>query len=347
MDHQFSPNEPASGNSAPMSEDAKKTARRHFSQLGLMFFFGTLIFYAVQSIAALTVNAVNPGLLSNINYSLLIGMIPTYVISMPLMMFLIHKFVPAKQIEKKKMPVGQWLIAFIICVAGMYISNFIGIFITQIISVFKGSPVTNEMLDLSTSTSLWINIIIMVLLAPIYEEMIFRKLLIDRVVKYGEGTAILFSGLMFGLFHGNLNQFAYAFILGVIFGFVYVKTGTIRYTILLHMIINFMGSVLGVLVLKLIDYNALMEASNDPEIMTAYMMSHLPQFMVYMIYCFVLLGLVIAGIVLFIVKIKQIRLEAGEVRIPKGQRFSSTVLNVGMILYFIFWIIVIIYQLMQ
>ena len=152
---------------------------------------------------------------------------------------------------------------------------------------------------------------------------------------------------MFGLFHGNLNQFAYAFILGVIFGFVYVKTGTIRYTILLHMIINFMGSVLGVLVLKLIDYNALMEASNDPEIMTAYMMSHLPQFMVYMIYCFVLLGLVIAGIVLFIVKIKQIRLEAGEVRIPKGQRFSSTILNVGMILYFIFWIIVIIYQLMQ
>lgn len=347
MDQQFSPNEPASDSSAILSEDAKKAARHHFSQLGLMYFFGTLIFFAVQNIAAFIVGTVNPDLFQDVNLSLLIGMIPTYVISMPLMIFLIHKFVPAKQIEKKKLSVGQWLVAFIICVAGMYISNFIGIFITQIIGALKGSPVTNTMLDLSTSTSLWINIIIMVFLAPVYEEIIFRKLLIDRTVKYGEGTAILFSGLMFGLFHGNLNQFAYAFILGVIFGFVYVKTGTIRYSILLHMVINFMGSVLGVLILKLIDYNAMMEASSDPEIMTAYMMNHMPQLMVYMLYCLALIGLVIAGIVLFIVKIKQMRLEPGEVRLPKGQRFSCTVLNVGMILYLLIWIVLIIIQLFQ
>ena len=47
---------------------------------------------------------------------------------------------------------------------------------------------------------------------------------------------MLFSGLMFGLFHGNLNQFVYAFVLGLCFGFIYVKTGNIRYTIGLHML---------------------------------------------------------------------------------------------------------------
>ena len=51
----------------------------------------------------------------------------------------------------------------------------------------------------------------MVICAPILEEYIFRKLIVDRTVKYGQGVAVVLSGLMFGLFHGNLNQFAYAF----------------------------------------------------------------------------------------------------------------------------------------
>ena len=81
------------------------------------------------------------------------------------------------------------------------------------------------MLEVATSSNLWVNLFIMVLCAPVAEELIFRKLLIDRLTQYGEGVAVLFSGLMFGLFHGNLNQFVYAFVLGLCFGFIYVKTG--------------------------------------------------------------------------------------------------------------------------
>ena len=49
---------------------------------------------------------------------------------------------------------------------------------------------------------------------------------------------------MFGLFHLNLFQFFYAFGLGLMFGYVYMRTSQLRYSIVMHMIINFNGSVL-------------------------------------------------------------------------------------------------------
>lgn len=157
---------------------------------------------------------------------------------------------------------------------------------------------------------------------------------------------MLFSGLMFGLFHGNLNQFVYAFVLGLCFGFIYVKTGNIRYTIGLHMLVNFLGSVLGVAILKWLGDDFLSVAS-DPAGMMSYMTGNFGKLIVYFIYIFLLLGVAIAGIILFIVNLKKIRFQPGMNTIPKGKRFSTTVLNVGMALYMIVWIVIIIVQLFQ
>lgn len=318
--------------------------KRHFSKLGLMFFLGTLIVYGVQSAAIGIANAINPNLLSNGSYSLLITMIPMYVIAMPIMALLIRT-VPAEHIEQKSMTVGQWFLSFLMCYSGLYIANLVGTMITQLIGMLKGSPVTNTIFQIATSSNLFVNFFIMVLCAPIFEEFLFRKLLIDRTVKYGEGVAILFSGLMFGLFHGNLNQFAYAFVLGLFFGFIYVKTGNIRYTILLHMLVNFIGSILSMLMFRILDYDSLMESLNDPSAITAYATTHLPQLIIYIIYALILLGISIAGIILLIVNAKKISLRPGEIVIPKGKRFSTTILNLGMGVYFLFWIIMIIVQL--
>lgn len=76
------------------------------------------------------------------------------------------------------------------------------------------------------------------------EELFFRKALISHMKPYGEKTAVILSALMFGLFHGNFSQVFYAFFLGLLFGYVFVKTEKLRYSLMLHMIINFLGSVL-------------------------------------------------------------------------------------------------------
>lgn len=336
MDNEFTPN---------VTDNTLKETKRHFSKLGLMFLIGTALIYGVQIGASAIASAINPDLLSNTAYALLITMIPMYVIAMPLMALLIRT-VPATQIEKKKMSVGQWILAFLICYGGVYASNYIGLLLTQIISIAKGSPVSNTILEVATSSNIWVNFFIMVICAPIAEELIFRKLLIDRTVKYGEATAVVFSGLMFGLFHGNLNQFVYAFVFGLLLGFIYVKTGNVRYTILLHMLINFFGSILGVLLLNWLGDDFMNALNNTADIMT-YAMSNLSKIMVYFIYAFAILAIAIAGIILLIVNAKKFYFQPGEITIPKGKRFSTTILNVGMGLYFLFWIIMIILQLVM
>lgn len=104
-------------------------------------------------------------------------------------------------------------------------------------------------------TNIW-NVVFLVIVGPIFEEWLFRKQLIDHTRKYGEKTAILLSGLAFGLFHMNLFQFFYAFLLGLMFGYVYTRTSKLRYSTAMHMIINFNGGVLAPWVLTRVDLDS-------------------------------------------------------------------------------------------
>lgn len=79
--------------------------------------------------------------------------------------------------------------------------------------------------------------------APVIEELIFRKTLLDVLHPYGQRCAALVTALLFGLMHGNSGQFLLAFLLGLLFAAVYLKTGNILYTMLLHFVINLTASV--------------------------------------------------------------------------------------------------------
>lgn len=269
-----------------------------------------------------------------------------YLISMPLMSLLIRT-VPASHIDRHSMTFGQWFCAFVMCYAIMYLSNLVGVAMTFVIGIVKGSSVENALLDVVTGISPWTALFIMVLCAPVAEELIFRKLLIDRTVRYGEKTSILFSGLFFGLFHGNLNQFVYAFMLGVFFGFIYVRTGKIRYTIAMHMCVNFLGSVAGMFLLNVSGYEEIMNAVGDPEVFMDILSEHFSGLLLLSLYGLAILVFVIAGVICLAVNAKKMKLRPAEVQIPKGKFLSAAILNVGVILFSLFWIIQIILQLLE
>lgn len=323
-----------------------KSIRRHFSKLGLMYFFGTFILFGVQFAVNIIVVRLPFLDLYDMDTSLLLSSLPMYLISMPLMALLI-KTVPASAVDLHKMTFRQWLCSFAMSYAIMYLSNLVGIAMTFVIGLVKGSSVQNSLLDVVTGISPWTAIFIMVLCAPVAEELLFRKLLIDRTVRYGEKTAILFSGLFFGLFHGNLNQFVYAFMLGIFFGFIYVKTGRIRYTIAIHMGVNFLGSVAGMFALEFSGYDELMNASGNPEAFMEILMEHLPGILLLSLYGLAILVLVISGIVCLAVNAKKIKLRPADVPIPKGKFLSTAILNVGVVLFSLIWIIQIILQLFE
>lgn len=75
------------------------------------------------------------------------------------------------------------------------------------------------------------------ILAPITEELLFRGLIQRSMMPYGRNFAIFVSALTFGLFHGNLVQSPFAFLVGLVLGYVAAEY-SIAWAMLLHMINN-------------------------------------------------------------------------------------------------------------
>jgi len=78
--------------------------------------------------------------------------------------------------------------------------------------------------------------------APILEELAVRKVLCGGLSKFGKAPAILVSALLFGLLHRNSGQFSLAFLVGIAFGCIYLYSGKIIYTMIIHGIINLLGT---------------------------------------------------------------------------------------------------------
>lgn len=138
----------------------------------------------------------------------------------------------------QKEPMGFKTIAkiFLMMYAVSSVINQIGSAITK--TAPAGGDVQLDILAKMQSTKLPVAIAIPVVIGPILEELVFRKLMIDRTRHYGEKTAIIFSAVCFGLFHGNLTQFLYAGVVGLFLGYVYCKTGKVLNTMIMHMLLN-------------------------------------------------------------------------------------------------------------
>lgn len=302
-----------------------KMQKKDFSSLGLRMFIGAVWMTAVQLICQAVVLGNKPEWAGNMNIGLAVTMIPLYVIGYPVT-FLIMRKRDACRIEKHRLGPGKFILAFMMSYGLMIIGNIIGLMLTMGIGLIKGKQVDNALLSIITEGNVWISAIYTVLLAPVFEEILFRKLICDRAVQYGQRTAIIVSGLMFGLFHMNFNQFFYAALLGGFFAFIYVKTGKLRYTIGLHMAVNFLGSVVGGLLLQNVK------------------MTELSGMAIYAVYSMFVYGIGIAGVVLLLVNRSKMKAEDGEIVIEKENWFKTVILNPGMILYCAVMLIVMIVQ---
>lgn len=73
--------------------------------------------------------------------------------------------------------------------------------------------------------------------APIVEEILFRGFIQRSLLPFGKKFAVFASALLFGMFHGNLIQTPYAFLVGLVLGYVAAEYN-IWWAILLHMVNN-------------------------------------------------------------------------------------------------------------
>ncbi len=116
---------------------------------------------------------------------------------------------------------------------------FLGIYATDIINEMVDLPNIFEEMFSSMCLTVMGSISIGIL-GPIAEEYVFRSAMLGGMLKNGVGqwTAILVSAAVFGVVHGNPAQIPFAFIVGILLGLLYVRTGNIIPCIVCHVINN-------------------------------------------------------------------------------------------------------------
>ena len=96
-----------------------------------------------------------------------------------------------------------------------------------------------SMANMSDDTLLNILILLyVVIIAPITEELLMRGMVMNSLAPVNRKFALISSALLFGLMHGNFNQMFNGFLLGLIFGYIALKSGSIIPSIIAHMIVN-------------------------------------------------------------------------------------------------------------
>lgn len=91
-----------------------------------------------------------------------------------------------------------------------------------------------------------ITLISAVIVPAFLEEYLYRELFCRELTVYGHLFAIIGSALFFGLMHFSYYSFPYAFICGLVIGFVYLKTGSVKYTVALHLANNLLSYILSI-----------------------------------------------------------------------------------------------------
>ncbi len=250
-------------------------------------------------------------------FTIVVSALSVVGIGYPVFIFIVRKLPDSERGEVAKLTGPQFVRMFFVCVAFMYLSNLVGIIISFVISEIKGSEVINPLEEVLYGSNIVLTILYAVIIAPILEEMIFRKFLLNKVRRFGDLPAILISGLAFGMFHLNISQFFYATTLGFIFAYIAIRTNTIVYSVILHMIINSIGSIIAPLVLL----------SGNLYVLT--------------LFSICVLAFIIIGITLFARNYKGILLEKGVIRLERKREY---ILYGGAVLYLLVCISMMVYQ---
>ena len=189
-----------------------------------------------------------------------------------------------EEIFAKGKPMGVGTFFGILCVflGGQFLSQMM-ISVTEMILNGFGYSIMDGLEALAVDFDNFSMFLYAGLLAPVTEELLFRGLVQRTLMPFGKRFAIFCSAFTFGMFHGNLVQTPFAFLVGLILGYVAAEYN-IFWAMLLHMINN--------LVVADMLYRLL---------------SFLPEMTSALVIWLILLAFAVAGLVILIAKRDKIR----------------------------------------
>lgn len=123
--------------------------------------------------------------------------------------------------------------------------GMVGSLITNILNDLLGPDELKDVIGGAvpeTPEAMWIMAFFVVIVAPVCEEIIFRGILLDSCLPFGSWFAVIITSMLFGLIHGNFDQFAYCLAVGAVLSVLTIRSKSIIPAIILHSLNNLMST---------------------------------------------------------------------------------------------------------
>lgn len=109
----------------------------------------------------------------------------------------------------------------------------------SLIGFTGSSEVYEQVAEKQFALPIWAGIILYGIVSPLAEEIVFRGIVYNRMHRqYGKWIAIIGSALLFGLYHGNIVQALYGFMLGLLIAVLYEKYASFAVPVIIHSAAN-------------------------------------------------------------------------------------------------------------
>lgn len=136
----------------------------------------------------------------------------------------------------RKMDARHFFIFLAVLMSVQYLFMASGAGIEALLNLF-GLSMQSEV-DSATQVSTTVSMFLYTsVAAPVVEELIFRGYVLRTLQKYGKVFAIVVSALLFGIYHGNLAQMPFAFLFGVVCGYI-----ALEYSVFWSMAFHFINN---------------------------------------------------------------------------------------------------------
>lgn len=300
---------------APAETVGEREVRRTFTHTGLCYALLMLLHFGITFGLSLIIRRVAPEFYGNYNSAFFLDSLPFYLITIPAVALLMRR-IPQEKPRVQKIGAGAYAMLITVMCLFLVAGSLMGTMVSSVVEALTGHGTSAGGNELLGQTNPWLALLFAGVLGPIAEEFICRKVLIDGLHRYGDRVAILASAVTFGLMHGNFAQCFYAFGIGLVFGYIYCRSGKLYLSVLPHVALNCVSILISSFVLPRLmplteKLNAMTGDAMTDEAMRAFLaeaMGELPAMLAAMLYSALLYGGAFVGLVLLLVFYRRIHL---------------------------------------
>lgn len=209
------------------------------THINILFMFVFFTIYALQLLVVIFAKKVSLDYTNTFNLAISIS---EYIgILLVILLYSVKKGYDLKQVFRlNSIKLIQVILIVVIAFATWAIATFLNLIILIILSELGMHPVGNDIVVTSKAEFLY-GIFFICMTPAICEEMLCRGILLKAYENRGTISAIVISAILFGLIHNNIQNLIGPIFIGIVSGYIVIKSNSIFSGITLHFVFNFIS----------------------------------------------------------------------------------------------------------